>query len=186
MSEESILAELHSGSQKALKTLFDSYYTQLTHYAIRVMGDPSVAEEIVQDVFISVWKNREKTQIDNAKSYLTRAVKNRCINHIKTKHPIHEEAENFLFIETDETADSSLESEELALAIEEAEKRLPKQTALVFALSRHTEMSYLQISKELDISIKTVEYHISKALKSIREFLIEREILTVFLLFNLM
>ncbi len=181
MSEEQILAELRSGSQKALRTLFDTYYTRLTHYAIRVIGDPSASEEIVQDVFISVWNNRQKSEIKDANSYLTRAVKNRCINHINANHPIHDEVDNFLSIAADFSADTSLESAELAGAIDLAEKQLPKQTALVFGLSRHTELTYPQISEELNISVKTVEYHISKALKLIREFLIQKEILLVLL-----
>ena len=177
MSEEEVLFELKNGSQAALKTLFDSYYKELTRYAIKIIGNSEAAEEIVQDIFVSVWKNRETSNIEVVRSYLSRAVKNRCINYINKNYPVNESIENSMYVSSGDSPSDGLEASELQKVIKDAEARLPKQTALIFALSRHTELTYPQISKELNISVKTVEYHISKALKSMREFLNDSGIL---------
>ncbi|MEP1097554.1 MAG: RNA polymerase sigma-70 factor [Cyclobacteriaceae bacterium] len=183
MSEEQILVKLRNGNQTALEKLFEEYYTQLTRYAIKIVSNPEVAEEIVQDVFVSIWNNREKNSILSAQAYLSKAVRNRCINHIKSNFPIHENVESSMHVVSDSSPDSGMETRELSSALAAAERKLPSHTAKVFALSRHTELTYTEISKELDISVKTVEYHISKALKSIKEFLVVNDIL--FLVFFL-
>lgn len=186
MSEKEILAELKSGNQVALKMLFDNFYIELTRYALKIVGNSEVAEEIVQDIFVSIWNNREKSEIEAVRPYLSRAVKNRCINHIKKNHPIHEDIESSMHVSSNNSPLDGIEATELQKALKEAESRLPKQTALIFALSRHTELTYPEISKELDISVKTVEYHISKALKSMRGFLSESGILFIILLLLLL
>lgn len=182
MSEETILKELQKGSQKALKSLFDSYYQELTRYAIKIIGAPETAEEIVQDVFVSIWKNREKSQIKTARHYLLRAVKNRCINWIKSNQPIHDSIDESMHLRAEIFVEADMEYLELEQILELAEKQLSKQTALIFSLSRHTEMTYPEISKELNISVKTVEYHISKALKQMKEFLSQHDVLFLYLL----
>lgn len=186
MSEEEALSKLKDGSQTALKVLFDLYYTDLTRYAIKIIGNTESAEEIVQDIFVSVWKNREKSQIEVARHYLSRAVKNRCINYINSNFPVHEDIEHSMQISSGDSPDTNLESVELQKVLEDAEKRLPKQTALIFGLSRHTELTYPQIASELDISVKTVEYHISKALKSMRAFLNESGLLLLLLIWKIL
>lgn len=185
MSEEQILEELRNGNQTALEKLFEAHYTPLTKYAIKIVSNPEVAEEIVQDVFVSIWNNREKNSILSAQAYLSKAVRNRCINHIKSNFPVHESVESSMHVASDSSPESNLESMELLSALAVAEEKLPPHTARVFALSRHTELTYAEISKELDISVKTVEYHISKALKSIKEFLEKNDILFLVFFCNL-
>lgn len=182
MPEEEVLSELKNGSQVALKILFDTYYKELTRYGIKIIGNSEAAEEIVQDIFVSVWKNREKSKIEVVRSYLSRAVKNRCINYINKNHPMHENIESSMHVSSNDSPLEGMESSDLQKALVEAEKRLPKKTALIFALSRHTELTYPQISAELSISVKTVEYHMSKALKSMRDFLNESGALFLLLL----
>lgn len=175
---------LRAGDKKALEGLFDQYYVQLVHYALKITSDPPASEEIVQDVFVSIWNNRKKLEIKSFYAYLSRAVRNKCITYIQSALKDHESIENVMYTVRDEASQTSMEAEELKNALKEAEGMLPKQTRLVFSLSRHSEMTYNEISKELDISIKTVEYHISKAFKLIREFIASRgfEITLIFLM----
>ncbi len=174
MNDADINVKLRSGDKKALQLLFDQYYTQLVHYALKITSDPQGSEEIVQDVFIAVWKNRKKADIQSYYAYLSRGVRNRCISYIQSSLSNHEPIEGVMYAMRDADDSNPMEVEELAQALKEAEMHLPAQTRLVFSLSRHTELTYPEISTQLNISIKTVEYHISKAFKLMRSFLAKR------------
>ena len=185
MNDAEVSNKLRSGDKKVLQWLFDQYYTQLVRYALKITSDPQISEEIVQDVFIAIWNNRKKTEIKSYSAYLSRAVRNKCITHIQSAFTGHEEIEGVMHVARDDSSSGSMEKEELSEALKEAEDLLPKQTRLVFSLSRHTEMTYSEISQELAISVKTVEYHISKAFKIMRSFLSNRGFELVLLLLKI-
>lgn len=174
MNDATTCERLRASDKTALQSLFDQYYVQLVHYALKIIADPETSEEIVQDVFVSIWNNRQKLEINSFHAYLSRAVRNKCITYIQSKMRNQEPVENVMYAAKDEVSQHSMELEELTDALKEAENLLPQQTRLVFSLSRHSEMTYNEISKELDISVKTVEYHISKAFKLMREFIASR------------
>ena len=186
MNDASIREKLKQHDKSALQWLFDQYYTPLVHYALKIIADPESSEEIVQDVFIAIWKNRAKSDIQSYKAYLSRAVRNRCITYIHSAVKHHAPMEHDGVASQAYSHTPSMEYKELADALQEAENRLPKQTRLVFSLSRHSELTYQEISKELDISVKTVEYHISKAFKLIREFIASRGFLLAVLIMTLL
>lgn len=164
--------------QKALRSLFDRHYGSLVKYAIKITGLEAPSEEIVQDIFVGLWNKRKALQIEsNVEGYLLRAVKNQCINLVRTKfhNTPHEDLESTPHLHvSSRTAEHAMVELELAEAIAQACAALPEQTALVFSLSRHSELTYPQIAETLDISVKTVEYHISKAIKSIRTDLVSQ------------
>ncbi|MGB0521979.1 MAG: RNA polymerase sigma-70 factor [Flammeovirgaceae bacterium] len=176
MTNLEITEKLKKGDKKALNWLFDQYYTKLTHYALKIISDPEASEEIVQDVFISIWKNRHKSAIKEYYPYLSRAVRNKCINYINSslKNKRHEPIEHALHVVKGGDNHNNVEYNELSDALKDAEALLPQQTRLVFSLSRHSELTYAEISTKLDISKKTVEYHISKAFKIMRAFITSR------------
>lgn len=184
MEDALINKQLRSSDKKALQWLFDEYYVQLVHYALKITSDPAASEEIVQDVFVAIWNNRKKLEINSFHSYLSRAVRNKCITYIQSVIKDHEPIENVMYATREEAKLDGVELEELSDTLKEAENLLPEQTRLVFSLSRHSEMTYNEISRELDISIKTVEYHISKAFKLMREFIASRgfEMMLIFLM----
>ena len=184
MEDAQINKQLRSSDKKALQWLFDHYYVQLVHYALKITSDPAASEEIVQDVFVAIWNNRKKLEINSFYPYLSRAVRNKCITYIQSAMKDHEPIENVMYAAREEANLDGVELEELSDTLKEAENLLPQQTRLVFSLSRHSEMTYNEISRELDISIKTVEYHISKAFKLMREFIASRgfEMMLIFLM----
>lgn len=183
MNDEEINGQLRKGNKKTLQWLFDQYYKQLVHYALKITSDPEASEEIVQDVFVTIWENRKKQEVRSFYAYLSRSVRNKCITYIQSAIKKHEPIEEAMYVMKDEF--SSMETEELSLALKEAEMILPDQTRLVFSLSRHTEMTYNEISQELEISVKTVEYHVSRAFKLMRSFLAKKGFEFVLLLLNL-
>jgi len=173
MIDQAIFNRIAQGDQSGLESLFENYYVRLCRYGAKLTDEPEVSEEIVQDIFVSIWEKRDTIEIkQSVESYLFRAVKNRCINHLTSKFRthLHEEISDSAVqsIETNPVSESLDHSELLALLIR-AEEKLPEKTAIVFSLSRHSDMSHQEIATKLGITTKTVEYHISNALKIIRD-----------------
>ncbi|MBE0646336.1 MAG: RNA polymerase sigma-70 factor [Bacteroidales bacterium] len=168
--------------------LFNAWYSKLCSYANGFLKDLDASEEIVQEVMLKVWINREKIEISSTiQSYLFRAVRNGCLNLLKHVN-IREEYKSFKERE-DSTLQRSHEDEmmvtELEVKIREAIEMLPMERRRVFIMSRYDGMTYNQIAEKLGISAKTVENQMSKALKFLREELAEY-LPFLLLLFNIM
>ncbi len=179
---------LREGNHLAFEKLFDNWYEPLCRYAFSILRNRDEAEEVVQKTFCKLWDQHETLDIKSSiNSYLYRIVHNDSLNQIQqiTSHKEH----NLNFISTVNTEVNStqetIESSELQKAIEIAMEKLPPQCKRVFELSRNEQLSYTEISKELNISTNTVENHISKALKLLRVELIEFLSIIIFLqIFN--
>jgi RNA polymerase sigma-70 factor, ECF subfamily len=160
------------GDITAFEMLFRTYYQPLCNYAFTFLQDREDAEEIVQSTFILVWEKRETLAIrTSVKPYLYAMVRNACLNVIK-----HEKIKQKYAVEEIALADRSHEdvahvmaSNELEYRIKLAMEELPEQCRMVFKLSRFEELRYAEIAEQLNISIKTVENHMGKALKIMRE-----------------
>ena len=132
-----------------------------------------VSEEIVQDAFIYLWKKRYSLIIETSlEAYLYKSVTNKCINHIKSKvHRVNklsygQDEGNSVFVGMLE-----LETKELYQLIELALKALPEQTAMIYSLSRNTGLTYAEIAEKLEVSQKTIEYHIGSSLRLMKKIL---------------
>jgi RNA polymerase sigma-70 factor (ECF subfamily) len=175
---------LKEGNESAFEMLFRTYYKPLCNYAYSFLNDKDEAEEVVQSAFIGVWDKRSSIEIQTSiKSYLYRMVRNSCLNvikhsNVKKQHVRHEMAGGEPM---EESASQSVISQELEQKIREAMKELPEQCRLVFQLSRFEELKYSEIAGQLNISVKTVENHMGKALKIMRQQL--KEYLPLFLIF---
>ena len=154
-------------------TSFEQFYKKhhpsLVAYAVYLIGSKEDAIELVNDVFVSVWKKRETLEIaDSLKPYLFRAVKNRCINHHQKKViPLHDISD--IDTESSIQTDQALHLKDRMQQVESILQLLPPKCKQVFMMSRIDELSYKEIAEFLDISIKTVENQMSKALKIFRE-----------------
>lgn len=173
MLEQNILAGLRNGNEKVLDELFARYYVKLTRYALRQLNDTMVAEEIVQDVYIYLWCNRDSISIDTSlEAYLYKSVTNKCINYIKSKiHRVNkltsgEDAGHDVLART-----AGLEIKELQQLIELTLKSLPEQTAMIYSFSRNAGLTHAEIAEKLDVSKKTIEYHIGSALRRMKAVL---------------
>lgn len=176
LSEKQVLETIQSGNESAFEMIFRSYYQPLCRYAYSFLEDKEEAEEIVQSAFITIWEKRKGLDIQTSlKSYLYRMVRNACLNvikheKIKQQHVAHELA---VTESSYESVTQKVYATELELKISEAMKALPEQCRLVFQLSRFEELKYQEIADQLQISVKTVENHMGKALKIMREELKE-------------
>ena len=166
--------------------LFREHFTALCYFARKYLGDLDSSKEIVHSVFIKIWENRSSFDWEKpAKSYLFTSVYNRSMNFIRDNKKfiinepagIHEEI-------TDTAAFSDiLEVAELESRIKSALQRLPEKCREIFELNRFEGKKYAEIAGSLNISVKTVETQMSKALKILKEEL--KDYLYVFILFLL-
>lgn len=155
---------------------FRAHYQPLCNYAYTFLQDRDESEEIVQSVFMSFWEKRQAIEIKvSPKSYLYTMVRNACLNVIKHEKikQRHAGEEIALAERVHEGVAQHVISYELEDRIRQAIETLPEQCRLIFKLSRFEELKYAEIAEQLNISVKTVENQMGKALRIMREHLKE-------------
>jgi RNA polymerase sigma-70 factor (ECF subfamily) len=168
--------------KKKFETLFREHFTGLCYFARKYTGDLDSAREIVHTVFIRVWENRTEFDWDKpAKSYLFTSVYNRSMNFIRDNKKFlnHEDAYRQNLVVDESAYSDHLETAELEEKIRKALSKLPEKCREVFELSRFEGKKYTEIAEKLNISVKTVETQMSKALHHLKIEL--RDYLTVML-----
>ncbi|MEI8272144.1 MAG: RNA polymerase sigma-70 factor [Paludibacter sp.] len=161
---------VQEGNELAFKHLFETYFTPLCRFMHLYIKETTIVEELALDIFMYVWENRKTLQIQlSLKAYMFQAAKNKCLNVLRQKK-ITMSLED-MHSDMAETDEMSLETEELYHLIQEAVLALPNKCKEVFNLSRAENRSNHEIATQLDISEKTVEGHITNALKRIKTFL---------------
>ncbi len=171
-TNEELLELLKNDQETAINYLFKRDYEYLCKTSNRILKNSTIAEDIVQDVFYELWKKRQNLNVKIAiKAYLRRATINKTLNYIRDNKVVMEEDSKYENIPHKDSIALSLEKKELEKKINEAIDLLPPKARMVFMLSRFEQLSYKEIAAKLDISPKTVENHISKALKHLRTFL---------------
>ncbi len=182
-SETSLLEAIREGNETAFEMIFKEYYQALCRYAHSFLQDREEAEEVVQASFLGIWEKRTSLFITTSlKAYLYQSIRNRCLNvikHGKVKQA-HAQQEVYMRVNHAESTSDTVLSNELEKKIYAAMQVLPEQCRLVFKLSRFEELKYQEIADQLNISVKTVENQIGKALKLMREEL--RDYLPIILL----
>lgn len=156
------------------ESTFREHYEPLTRYAHSILKNQEEAEDAVQRLFVKFWEKRFELEVGNVRAYLYRATYNTCLNQVKsTRQSRYHVSDSDAVIPASDEASDGILREELQAQIAEAMESLPEKCRQVFHLSRFEEKSYKEISEELNISVKTVENHIAKALKIMRTELAE-------------
>ncbi|HEY5744719.1 MAG TPA: RNA polymerase sigma-70 factor [Chryseolinea sp.] len=157
----------------AFQILFKKMYAPLCQFCMKFVKAREVAEELVSDVFYNIWKNRSRLIIASPKAYLFASVRNKGYDHLRkirnTTWCDLEEATNVPAGMAD--SQDMLVYEELNTTLEQSMARLPKQCRLIFALSREEGLKYREIAALLNLSVKTVETQMGRALKHLRSAL---------------
>ena len=172
LPEQLQIKALSEGDITHFEMLFRTYYQPLCRYAYTFLQDKEDAEEIVQSTFLLVWEKRESLAIrTSVKPYLYAMVRNACLNVLKHNKIKERHAGEELAIaeKGHDAVMHTVSSNELEHRIRLAMEELPDQCRVVFKLSRFEELKYSEIAEELNISIKTVENHMGKALRIMRE-----------------
>jgi len=164
--------------EEGFKLIFETYYPRLLRFAKEYVGDWHDAEDILQNVFLKLWEKRTLLLADtNLNAYLLTMVKNRCIDFLNHQKVVERYANNQKLIEQEAVFNlhaiskfnpEQMDIESLEQLAEKAIAELPNQCRKVFELSRYEELKYKEIAEKLGISVKTVETHISNALKILR------------------
>lgn len=183
-SDNSILERLQNDDRHALELLFKTHYAPLCRFAKNILKDKDQAEDMVQEVFLKIWDKRHALKVSSSlKAYLFMAVKNHCLNTLKLnerKNWLDEDMENDALLSNNEV-ESKLNAKHLNEKIQQAIELLPEKCKLTFQLSRHEEMSYKEIAELMNVSVKTVENQMGKALTFLRKNLLPYiSILTLF------
>ena len=158
-------------SRSRFEALFRGEYKGMLLFAIRYVKDQEAAKEIVQEAFIGLWEKRESIDPEGpVKSYLSTSVRNRCLNYLRDNKRFDGTLLRLerLYPDPPSEDSSAMELKELGASIREAIAELPEKCREVFELNRFEQMKYQQIADHLQISIKTVETQMSKALAHLR------------------
>ena len=172
-----ITGRIRQGDVQQFESLFRSSYVSLVRYARTLIKDQDTAEEIVQDLFYRLWKDREKLEIESSlNGYLFRSVHNRCLHYIEHVKVVERHAEEMLhgFQENPESPSDILNYKELQAKIASILEKLPERCGRIFCMSRFEGLKYNEIAEKLSVSVKTVESNMGRALKEFRKELAEK------------
>ena len=171
------IRSIRDGNESAFEQLFRHYGQALVYFAHNYVRDLSIAENLVQDVFVAVWEKRATLSPDRSiKSYLYTATKNRALKHLRHEEITSKNREKIdLYSVAPSTPDDLLSHDETAAAIGRAIEALPEKCRLVFKLNRFDHLTYAEVAEVLDISVKTVETQMGRALHVLRRTLFEEE-----------
>lgn len=171
MTDRELLDRLRGGDSEAFDAIFREHYAQLVGVADGMLGDRAAAEEIAQEVMLELWRRRESITLEvSLRAYLVRATRNRALNLLRHER-IARRSQPHLAPErvAAPTADAELIEREIDAALRQAVRELPARCREVFELSRVHGLRYAEIARTLDISVKTVEAQMGKALRLLRE-----------------
>ena len=166
------------------ETLFKEQYQPLFFYAVKFVFRHDIAEELVQDVFVQLWENRKSLQIKTSiKSYLYTAVRNRCLNYLKSHW--HRMVEDDAILEGfSAEAQGAVDNESLKKLIQQGIQSLPEKCRIIFTLSRQAGLTYDEIAEELGLSKETVKSQIKIAIQKLRNHLGDRWETLIFIFYQ--
>lgn len=162
--------------KRSFEELFRSFFPSLVLFAQKYVPDQDTAKEIVHNVFINLWEKRQQVDTGSPlKSYLFTSVHNRCLNYIRDQKKFDKDDTIFQRLDSTDFIDGvdRLEEQELEQRIYDALQSLPEKCREIFMMNRFDGLKYAEIAEKQGISVKTVETQMSKALKILREKLID-------------
>jgi RNA polymerase sigma-70 factor (ECF subfamily) len=167
---EGLIRKIRAGDDSAFEELFKLYCRPLVRFALRFVGSTETAEGIVQDVFVRIWHNRSRLDPDlRIRAYLYQAVKNQSLQHLRHLKIVSRDRRMQGWGSADGSPEKEVEEKETARAVYEAVSELPPHRRLIFSLSKYDHYTYAEIAEIQNISIKTVETQMGRALKFLRK-----------------
>lgn len=158
-----------NGESRAFEALYNRYFAPVYRYVYKVMQDKETAEDLVQNIFIGLWKNVDKLHIENLRAYLFGAARNQIAKHLRKSKFNLVQLEYIDTWEASRITEDYLQEQDTRTAIEAAIGRLPKKCKNAFELSRFGFLTNKEIATKMGISVFTVENHIKKALYYLRQ-----------------
>lgn len=176
--DKKVFALLGQGDATAFKVIFDRYFEKLRVRAFAILKSEFWAEEIVQETFLQCWNRRESLgSMDNPSGYLYTMVSNKCFDRIRRQQleiEMQYVVSQVLHGNTVQAGHSAYDLTLLRRFIREAVQQLPEQRKLIYELQQEQGLTYQEIADKLDLSRNTVRNQMSRALHSIREYLLKK------------
>lgn len=157
--------------KEAFKLVFDEYYNPLCNFIYNILNDKSSVEDVVQEMFVKMWQSNESIDIsESMKSYLFKSAKNKALEHIRASNSYNKAVKDSLLLrfseeEPSEKAEVYIKMERISSLL----RHLPSKCRNVFVMHKFNGLTYREIADKESISIKTVENHMLKAFKYLRE-----------------
>jgi RNA polymerase sigma-70 factor (ECF subfamily) len=171
LGEQELLERLREGSEPAYDEIFRTHYPQLVGLAESMLRNRAEAEEVAQDVMLELWRRRQQITVESSlRAYLLRATRNRTLNRIRHER-VAKTGESHAQIVThaNPKGEHNLVEAEIEAALRSAIDELPPRCREVFELSRVHGLRYAEIAATMEISVKTVEVQMGKALRLLRD-----------------
>jgi len=181
-----LLKLLKAGDGTALQEIYSRYSEPVFLAALKKLRSKAIAEELVQNLFISLWAKRETVQIQHLSSYLQTAIRYQVIDYIRSqmiRERYYQSAREQMTVQ-ENLSESRLLLHELSIAIDNTIKKLPQKTQEIFRLSRYEKRSVKEIAQYMNLSEKAVEYHVTQSLKFMRLHLKDFIIMELFMIYT--
>ncbi|MDR1368720.1 MAG: RNA polymerase sigma-70 factor [Dysgonamonadaceae bacterium] len=168
-----LLRKIAAGDSDAFRSFYDYYYSQIYRFSSYFVKSPQVVEEIVSDVFCTIWQHRKKiTEIDNFEGYLYTITKNRALYYLRQDNRIlltdlDLDLISDEILSHDENPEMLVIDNEFSAAFKNAVDELPEKCRLIFLLAREEGLKYKEIAEKLSISEKTVNAQMVLAIKKL-------------------
>jgi len=172
-----LYTKVRDGDIRAYETLFRRYWEPLCLYGNKITGNMEVAEDIVQELFYTLWKNRTALPLVwSVKSYLYGAARNHSLQyleHLQVRQRYYQKmvADGMSEYSPHDSPQKILEYKELEQRLEFAMEKMPERRRNIFRMSRFEGKKYEEIAREMSVSVKTIEAEMSKALQALRKSL---------------
>jgi RNA polymerase sigma-70 factor (family 1) len=170
-TDPELITLISEGNKDAFSIFYTRNWMELYKMAFAILKDRDACVDLIQDIFVWIWENRQELVIASPKSYLRAAVKYKIANYIRSgniRRSFFAEVAKFNFVESMPSADEFIELKELNNIIQKVVVNLPQKCLEIYRLSREANLSNREIAEQLGISIKTVENQITIALHRIR------------------
>ncbi|MTI33252.1 RNA polymerase sigma-70 factor [Xanthovirga aplysinae] len=167
LNDKALLSYIQQGNEMALANLYDRYWDMLFISAYKVLKDEEACKDIVQELFISIWENDSIKEIENVKAYLYNSVRYRVLMVIR-KGKVRDKHLQTIRDLSANTTEDMLNFEEMNERIDSLIRELPDKCQQVFRMSRVDHLTNKEIAVKLNISIRTVETHISNGIKHLK------------------
>lgn len=172
LGDRLLFSRIKKGDIRSFETIFRKYYLSLYYYSLSILKDAESSEDIVQQLFYTIWLNKEKIEIEGSlNNYLYKSTLNQSLLHIKRKstvlkHESHLKNEIDTYAYT--TPENELEYKELETLINNIISRLPERRRKIYLMHKDEHLKYKEIAQKLSLSVKTVEADMTKTYKELR------------------
>lgn len=173
LPDDILMLHLLIGEEKAFHEIYIRYWQKLHNIALRKIQSSKVAEEIIQEIFLKLWEGRKTHRIERLEYYLLASVRNAVINHYRTTltHEKFIDYADYEYSKSDSSTEQQIDLNDLMATIDHQLNEMPEKTRQIFRLNRLQYQSVREISAQLNIPERTVEYHISQAVKLLKKHL---------------